>query len=780
MKTHHRRITPGIGMRAHIRSGLTSSKLSTKFASKSVSAADLTDEQLQHRRDARLKREANSHTTTIVRAQLKRLSMETKGNWIQEFQAVLRQDKEERLAKSGLNPLSKELQGCPGATHLPYNSNISKSPQHLEKYLKGLESELGPNLRHNVARYPETSAKAGLWKLNEEQLKKATILQKQFVRCTRTQILMALHLTNWHAGLARERLKKSTSIQRKQKGERRGEDWLLLEKRKVSLAERAKRSEEISKKTKLAKFTLSKRKKKKEVTTQSAIDFDSNSNDLYTRLQKDVSKIESKSNKDDLKSNEESKRRDYDENDSDDDDDTSLPIIKQQPNGFVSRLYKGPPRSSTAFFSERPFSRQKLQLLPYSPFSSRPTTRSQDFELGENESLYSNLNPFSRPNSQHSKNPFSRPASRQKQGAGIFSRPASRQDGEGGQGTGIFSRPASRQKQDAGIFSRPASRQDGEGGQGVEIFSRPASRQNGEGAVGKVLLSRPTSKQVDTAHEEKEKSLDEADNDSHENSTLFKNAKTSKHSSPTSNPDYNEWKRNEEIRRKEEELQERKRYLERKKKRKALQFNKNREAQTIEQRIIAASKRGTAHDINTMQQLIKKLPGHVDTCREPWTSSTPLHLASQWNHLKIVKILLENNASPNAKDRWKRTPLDLARQHGKSHAKISQLLLEYGSEKGKLQKMYGYSLLQTVNQDQKAVERWREMDLEVLNSGLSGHAGARTLRRLRRQRREKLWKKNKLKKREEKRRSSPITRQVRFAKELFTTELQRNDMIIEV
>ena len=54
--------------------------------------------------------------------------------------------------------------------------------------------------------------------------------------------------------------------------------------------------------------------------------------------------------------------------------------------------------------------------------------------------------------------------------------------------------------------------------------------------------------------------------------------------------------------------------------------------------------------------------------------STPLHLASEYGHTEITKLLLDNNASMVLKDRRNKTPLDIAEE--KRHKKIIRMIKE--------------------------------------------------------------------------------------------------------
>jgi ankyrin repeat protein len=58
---------------------------------------------------------------------------------------------------------------------------------------------------------------------------------------------------------------------------------------------------------------------------------------------------------------------------------------------------------------------------------------------------------------------------------------------------------------------------------------------------------------------------------------------------------------------------------------------------------------------------------------------TPLHSATAARSLAVVKLLLENGASPNARQQQGWTALHAAAQHG--DRALAQLLLQYGAEK---------------------------------------------------------------------------------------------------
>jgi hypothetical protein len=64
--------------------------------------------------------------------------------------------------------------------------------------------------------------------------------------------------------------------------------------------------------------------------------------------------------------------------------------------------------------------------------------------------------------------------------------------------------------------------------------------------------------------------------------------------------------------------------------------------------------------------------------KNDWNGSTPLHWAAWNGHIEIVRLLLQNGAEVNAKDRWDRTPLHFAAYHG--HVDILHLLVENGAD----------------------------------------------------------------------------------------------------
>ena len=50
-----------------------------------------------------------------------------------------------------------------------------------------------------------------------------------------------------------------------------------------------------------------------------------------------------------------------------------------------------------------------------------------------------------------------------------------------------------------------------------------------------------------------------------------------------------------------------------------------------------------------------------------WGSRTPLHVASQFGHLEIVKFLIENGADPQLKSKSGLTAYGYAIEDGQSH-----------------------------------------------------------------------------------------------------------------
>jgi glutaminase len=43
---------------------------------------------------------------------------------------------------------------------------------------------------------------------------------------------------------------------------------------------------------------------------------------------------------------------------------------------------------------------------------------------------------------------------------------------------------------------------------------------------------------------------------------------------------------------------------------------------------------------------------------------SPLHLAASEGHIKVVELLMKNNANASCTDRWDGTPIDDARRSG--------------------------------------------------------------------------------------------------------------------
>jgi len=57
---------------------------------------------------------------------------------------------------------------------------------------------------------------------------------------------------------------------------------------------------------------------------------------------------------------------------------------------------------------------------------------------------------------------------------------------------------------------------------------------------------------------------------------------------------------------------------------------------------------------------------------------TPLHIASHYGHVEVVRLLLGHGADPNVCDDDGRTPSDIASRNG--WLGIVQLLSEYGTK----------------------------------------------------------------------------------------------------
>ncbi|XP_046845850.1 protein phosphatase 1 regulatory subunit 12B-like isoform X1 [Xenia sp. Carnegie-2017] len=70
--------------------------------------------------------------------------------------------------------------------------------------------------------------------------------------------------------------------------------------------------------------------------------------------------------------------------------------------------------------------------------------------------------------------------------------------------------------------------------------------------------------------------------------------------------------------------------------------------------------------------------GHIDAGQDPTTGATPLHIAAAKEYKKVVSLLLQAGADPNAKDFDKWTPLHAAAHWGQKES--CKLLADYGAD----------------------------------------------------------------------------------------------------
>lgn len=78
------------------------------------------------------------------------------------------------------------------------------------------------------------------------------------------------------------------------------------------------------------------------------------------------------------------------------------------------------------------------------------------------------------------------------------------------------------------------------------------------------------------------------------------------------------------------------------------------------------------------QRLMELLnPLNVNCHASDGRRSTPLHLASGYNRIRVVQILLQNGADVHAKDKGGLVPLHNSSSYG--HLEVSQLLIKAGA-----------------------------------------------------------------------------------------------------
>ena len=99
--------------------------------------------------------------------------------------------------------------------------------------------------------------------------------------------------------------------------------------------------------------------------------------------------------------------------------------------------------------------------------------------------------------------------------------------------------------------------------------------------------------------------------------------------------------------------------------------------------LIKAAADGDLDEVRTLLQAISKRTSAAttfDVNEGDYDKRTAMHLAAGEGHLKIVQALVAAGADPNVEDRWKRRPLDDAKQ-GK-HKDVIEYLETHGAKKG--------------------------------------------------------------------------------------------------
>lgn len=90
------------------------------------------------------------------------------------------------------------------------------------------------------------------------------------------------------------------------------------------------------------------------------------------------------------------------------------------------------------------------------------------------------------------------------------------------------------------------------------------------------------------------------------------------------------------------------------------------------------------HDVQTVQEIIKNNPELINKPNFNAESKTPLHKAAYEGHYAIAKILIDNGAEINARDKFDETSLHEAARYGKTE--IVKLLVEHNADINALNK----------------------------------------------------------------------------------------------